>query len=140
MTRISQEMYRRNIELSEINKALSLLRTIDALVLESQESLPELCQKIAQEIAKANDYAFVGVLTRTSYLDEQLVLYGWSVQGNSAEASFTFNKPPHIKIDHEWFGSPQRSGLLSLEMMSIAQLALLIGCSEEEINNLKAKV
>ena len=36
---ITAEMYKRNKELAETNKTLSLLRTIDALVLESHTSV-----------------------------------------------------------------------------------------------------
>lgn len=61
---VSQQMYARNRELAETNKTLSLLKTIDALVLESHASLKVVCQHITDAIAQATDYPFVGLLTR----------------------------------------------------------------------------
>ncbi len=75
---ISQEMYRRNRELADTNKTLSLLRTIDALVLESHASLKLVCEHITEAIAQATSYPFIGLFTRTSRLSAELTLYGWS--------------------------------------------------------------
>src|SRR5579884_2053385 len=73
---ITAEMYKRNRELAETNKTLSLLRTIDALVLESHASLKLVCEHIAQAITQVTDYPFVGVLTRAGRDKDELVLYG----------------------------------------------------------------
>ena len=75
---ITGEMYKRNKELAETNKTLSLLRTIDALVLESHASLKMVSEHITEAITQVTDYPFVGLLTRSSHTREELVLSGWS--------------------------------------------------------------
>ncbi len=69
-------MYRRNLELAETNQALSLLRTIDTLVLEPHESLQVLCTQISQAIAATATFPFVGILVHKPPA-EQLQLLGW---------------------------------------------------------------
>src|SRR5579884_3006624 len=75
---ITAEMYRRNRELAETNKTLTLLRTIDALVLESHASLKMVCEHIAQAITQATDYPLVGLLTRSARAKDLVVLNGIS--------------------------------------------------------------
>src|SRR5436190_10926568 len=74
---ITQEMYRRNKELADTNKTLSLLRTIDALVLESHASLKMVCEHITEAITQVMDYPFVGLFTRVGQTPGQMRLYGW---------------------------------------------------------------
>lgn len=50
--RVTEEMYRRNLELSQVNKTLSLLRTIDLIVLRESETLQSLAEKISSAIVK----------------------------------------------------------------------------------------
>src|ERR1700752_1407656 len=75
---ITEEMYRRNKELADTNKTLSLLRTIDALVLESHTSLKMVCEHITDAISQATDYSFVGLFSRSSHDSERMPLFGWS--------------------------------------------------------------
>src|SRR5258708_654996 len=103
LAKVSQEMYRRNVELAETNKTLSLLQTIDTLVLGSNDSLPSLCQNIAKAIESTTDYAYVGVSTRPSRNDNNLVLYGRSIQGETGQNSLDISHYPTIKIEDEWF-------------------------------------
>ncbi|MEI6755772.1 MAG: hypothetical protein WCK80_02030, partial [bacterium] len=95
---VSQQMYARNRQLAETNKTLSLLKTIDALVLESHASLKVVCQHITDAIVQAADYHFVGLLTRASNSEDEMRLYGWSgkdwLGGSKPEA---LNIPVHVK-------------------------------------------
>src|SRR4051812_39827807 len=75
---ITQEMYRRNKALADTNKTLSLLRTIDSLVLESHTSLKQVCEQITATITQLTDYGFAGLFTRPSHQNSYLTLYGWS--------------------------------------------------------------
>lgn len=59
----TQQMYRRNLELADANKLLSLLRSIDSLVLASHEDLDTLCQSIANTVIASTDFSLVGLLT-----------------------------------------------------------------------------
>src|SRR5438270_8409181 len=103
---ITEEMYKRNKELADTNKTLSLLRTIDALVLESHASLKMVCEHIAQAIAQATGYPFVGLLTRSARTKDVVVLNGASGGADPSrnfQPEAMFNKTLHIKLTHPWF-------------------------------------
>lgn len=57
---ITQEMYKKNFELAEINKTLSLLRKIDVIVLSSVTDVNEVAQQIANTIVK--ETSFLGIV------------------------------------------------------------------------------
>jgi hypothetical protein len=62
---ITEEMYKRNKELADTNRTLSLLKTIDALVLESNATLKMVCEHITEAITQTAEYPFVGLFTRS---------------------------------------------------------------------------
>jgi signal transduction histidine kinase len=133
---ISQQMYVRNKELAETNKTLSLLRTIDALVLESHTSIQMVCEHITEAITQVTDYPFVGLLTRSSHTREEVTLYGWSGNswlGKDSSQMPSFSRPVHIGLEHEWFSAPESTKLISLEGVLPADLARVLGVSESEL-------
>ncbi len=79
LERVTQEMYRRNLELAETNKTLSLLRKIDELALESQDSIEAFCDALAAAIAAAGEYPLVGVLVHSRHSKTNLRLTGLSL-------------------------------------------------------------
>lgn len=134
---VTQEMYLRNKELAETNKTLSLLGTIDALVLESHTSLKMVCEHITEAIVQTTDYAFVGLLTRSSRTRDELVLNGWS--GNSwlgEDMPLGLSRPLHLKLAHPWFADPSSTRLLSLEKASPEELADLLGLSATDVKRI----
>ncbi len=139
---ITQEMYRRNRELAETNKTLSLLRTIDAMVLESHASLKMVCEHITEAITQVTDYAFVGLLTRSSGGHDKLTLNGWS--GNSwlgkPEASLGFSRPIHIELEHPWFSGLLDTKIISLEGLSEEMLADFLRCPISDIKRIRRQV
>jgi signal transduction histidine kinase len=141
--RITGEMYKRNKELAETNKTLSLLRTIDALVLESHTSLKMVSEHITQAITQVTDYPFVGLLTRTSHTREELVLSGWSGSdwlGKQPEPMLGFGKPLHIKLMDPWFAQIESTKMVSLDDLSDAHLANFLGCQSADITRLKRRL
>jgi len=50
--RVTTEMYQRNLELAQVNKTLSLLRTIDQIVLGDSETLQSIAAKISSAIVE----------------------------------------------------------------------------------------
>ena len=137
---ITEEMYKRNRELAETNKTLSLLRTIDSLVLESHSTLRMVCQHIAEAITQVTDYPFVGLLTRSRHSEDLLILNGWSVGGYTDHPDLStlgFSKPVHIKLDHSWFGQVENTALVSLEALSDEQLAEFLQCTMAEIQRVR---
>ncbi len=140
---ISQQMYVRNKELAETNKTLSLLRTIDALVLESHVSLKMVCEHITEAITQATDYPFVGLLTRASHTREEVTLYGWSgstLLGQNSSAIGELSRPVHVGLENEWFMQPESSKLLSLENILPADMAHFLGMDESELRKILRRV
>ncbi|MGC1177325.1 MAG: GAF domain-containing sensor histidine kinase [Candidatus Saccharimonadales bacterium] len=139
---VSQEMYLRNKELAETNKTLSLLRTIDALVLESHASLQMVCEHITEAITQATDHAFVGLLTRSSHTRDELTLNGWSGSAwlGKEDIPLGFSQPLHLKLTHAWFTQPQSTRLVSLEELSDDALADFLGCPTEDIKRVKQQL
>lgn len=132
---VTEEMYKRNKELAETNKTLSLLRTIDALVLESHASLKTVCEHITEAITQSTDYPFVGLFTRSSHTSEHLKLYGWSGSewlGKGDEPLPGFINPISLKVDDAWLSSSESNHLVSLEGVTTGQMAHYLNCSEAE--------
>ncbi|HSX46093.1 MAG TPA: HAMP domain-containing sensor histidine kinase [Candidatus Saccharimonadia bacterium] len=133
---ITGEMYRRNRELAETNKTLTLLRTIDALVLESHASLKMVCEHITQAITQATDYPFVGLLTRSAHSKDELVLYGSSTGvglGKDIQTELVFDKPLHVKLTYPWFDQFTSTDMIDLESLSDANVARFLGYSKSDV-------
>jgi signal transduction histidine kinase len=135
---ITAEMYRRNKELAETNKTLSLLGTIDALALESHASVKMVSEHITEAITQATNFEFVGLFARSAHSDV-VTLNGWS--GSSAlgtnQVKLGFSRPLHIDLDHEWFkASFETTKLLGLKPYPMTEMARFLGCSEAEIKRL----
>ncbi len=135
LAEISQQMYKRNLELADSNQALSLLRTIDSLVLESHEELEILCQKVAEAIVTHSSYPLVAILPNPPHKD-YLALYG--------VASSFQNVPDisHYKIgldDHsEWIATPERSIIRSVRDITNEHLAAILGDKKQKVALLRA--
>lgn len=139
---VTQEMYLRNKELAETNKTLSLLRTIDALVLESHTSLLMVCEHITEAITQVAGYAFVGLMTRSSHTRDVLTLNGWSGSAwlGKDHGDLGFSSPLHLNLDHPWFSQPESTRLLSLEGVPDVLLADFLNCRVSDIERVKRQL
>ncbi|HMH31275.1 MAG TPA: hypothetical protein VK534_02255, partial [Methylomirabilota bacterium] len=133
---ITAEMYKRNQELADTNKTLLLLRTIDALVLESHASVKMVCEHISQAITQATDYPLVGLFTRTPHDQDQMRLYGFSGKELLGGSSSPLSRPLHLKISDEWLASANTSRILSLDGMTPREMAENLDISATEIGRL----
>ncbi len=61
---VTQELYRKNVELAHTNRMLSLLRRVDELVLEPHITIEELAEGISKAIVASSSYAMCGLLVR----------------------------------------------------------------------------
>jgi hypothetical protein len=138
---VTAEMYRRNKELADTNRTLSLLRTIDALVLESHASLKLVCEHIAQAITQATDYSFVGLFSRPSHASPQMTLYGWSGKELlGSDGSLGMSRPLHLSLTHPWFTEPESSLSLAIDGFSSNVMAHFLRCSDAELRRLQQQV
>ena len=133
---ITQEMYKRNKELADTNRTLSLLRTIDSLVLESHDSIKILCEQIAAAIAKATEYSVVAIYGASSLGTDKLEPYAVKT-GNSLNFEDSLLKEIKPTTKHHWYTSDERVKLASLLHAQTKDLALYLGCSLEVAQQLK---
>lgn len=137
---ITQEMYRRNRELAETNRTLSLLRTIDSLVLESQESLDVVGQQITQALIDTAEYPLVALLVRPA-LDEPVIeLCGWSSKLAAFPSGFTMpRKTPRLAMtENAWLDTPDTTWLLPVNKIELSDIRRFFGCTEAEARRLKS--
>jgi len=139
LAHISQEMYRRNKQLADTNKVLSLLRTIDNLVLESRDSLKVLCSQIAKSIAASTEYAFVGILINPQgqQLRHDLELYGWGVTGELQNKDLSLLEKIKVNPELGWLKVPDKSLFLQIELIATAQLSNFTGCTPQTLEILR---
>jgi signal transduction histidine kinase len=131
---IQEEMYKHNLELVETNKTLSLLRSIDALILDSSQSLTKVSAQIAQSISETAQYPFIGIFTRLPHLEDELVLSGWGMHGVTAQKPLEFPKLPRMKMDDPWFASLEQSRFVNIEHVTAHQLQSYITLSTSELH------
>lgn len=134
MAQLSQEMYKRNLELAETNQALSLLRTIDKLVLESHDELEVLCQSIAEAVIQHSNFPLVAIMANPPHRD-YIQLFG--------VASSFKDLPPiddyKIEIDdhNSWLVNPDRSIVLDLDKIEDSVIAETLGDATRDIAKLR---
>lgn len=133
---VTQEMYRRNKELADTNRTLSLLRAIDSLVLESRDSIKVLAEQISHAITSATNYPLVAIYGASSLGTDKLEAYGVSPGNGVAidDASLADIKPT---VHHQWYHSVKRSRIVSLSRVSTEELTLYLGCSTATAEKLK---
>src|SRR5690348_14826540 len=99
---VSREMYRRNMELAQTNKTLSILRKIDELALESQESLEIFANVLASAIAATGDYPFVSIITQPRTHNTTLQMYGMSTSTPLSDDDRALFSKIQIERSNEW--------------------------------------
>jgi signal transduction histidine kinase len=133
---ITQEMYKRNLELAEINRMLSLLRTIDGLVLESQETLRELCTNICKAIVESKEYLFVAMLTKSPH-HEKLDFSGLhSAQTLTEQVSSDLSRI-FVDVDNHWLASTSTKTLVQRnEALTTRKIAHLLNTDDFVVEEL----
>ncbi len=136
---VTQEMYKRNLELSRTNKMLSVLRIIDGLVLEPQGDLQALCQQICTTIVDNYDYPFVAIFAK-DMRHEQLHLLGWGANGNSSKLDGTQLSKAYLDTEDNWYKESGESKLVVLQNLTNAKLAKDLHITEHSLRTLRSVV
>ncbi len=68
ISHITQEMYKKNLELNERNKTLSLLRRIDDIVISPENDTSDVMNRIAEAIIEGTDFssALIGLIDKSN--------------------------------------------------------------------------
>ena len=131
---ITQEMYQRNLELVETNKTLSLLRTIDNLVLQSQEPLKGVCEQVAKAVSDVTSHPLVGILIRSAHFEDELELYGWqAIQGRPLQQVPGLARVPRFGANSEWLSKLVNTRLVSLDSLTSVEIARNLDANEKEV-------
>lgn len=138
LERITREMYHRNHELVETNKTLSLLRSIDTLVLESQGSMVELCNQIAEAITATAGYPFTAILGQPNVSAKKLEVLGYSTPGSVLDEGLV--QRVETSAEGSWFKSTSRSQALVLSHIGGEKIAPFLGITTAEADSLKEKL
>lgn len=102
---ITQQLYAKNVELAHTNKTLAILRSIDTLVLDPDNTVASLAQAICKELFEQNNYLFVAIATNTTTANT-FVLQGMYVPENSGVKSNDYVGIP-IKVRDEFVAGGQ---------------------------------
>jgi signal transduction histidine kinase len=107
---ITQALYAKNVELAHTNKTLAILRSIDSLVLDPDNTVSSLAQAICDELRTENGYLFVAIATATAKPRY------FQVNGISAQVDETATLRSYIGIDllarTEFIEGPQHEEII----------------------------
>lgn len=132
---LSQEMYRRNLELNESNQMLSLLRHIDDAVLDSQSKIDDVSQQVAEAVASLSFVSMAALFVQEdAEARMQLSGLGWD---GSYTKKFKFEKR-EVRIDSHvpWVSGPSKLAVVPVDAVTPAYITKLISISEEDAQEL----
>lgn len=139
---LTQELYRKNVELAHTNHTLSLLRTIDNLVIEPANSLRDLTQGITDALIKDSSYIFGVLFIKQSRNDElPMSVGGFSMQPqqNNLEADSASMKRLLLNVTDPWFASPEFSKSINIGAERDSFLDQIFGSQAEVANSFALK-
>jgi signal transduction histidine kinase len=134
-------MYRRNKELADTNRILSLLRTIDNLVLSSQSTLKELSSQIANSIVELTDYPFVALMGYSEHFPRELEIYGLGIKKiTGIDNSLPDSSGLRINVNMDWFRSDKKNKLIQLDSHPNKRLGRILHTTEEQVEEIRLKL
>jgi signal transduction histidine kinase len=134
---ITQEMYKRNKELAETNRTLSLLRAIDSLVLESHDSVKVLFEQIAAAVSKTTEYPMVAIYGTSSLGTDSLELYGLK-SSPSVVLDEQILRDINPNVRHHWFKQRTNDSVISVLHTPAEEIALYLSCSLDTAKQFKS--
>ncbi len=131
--RIAQELYSKNVDLAHTNRTLSLLRTIDGLVLDSTNSVTATMQGVTDAIILNSNYLFAMIFADGdgTTKPESLSVAGCAL-GNSVRVPASVLELLHraeMVCARPWFSSKEMSELLDITAIDEAFLEQMFGIS-----------
>lgn len=138
---VSQQMYVRNKELADTNRMLSLLRTIDALALESHDSVKLICQQITDAVSESTEYPLVALFTRETARHEDFGLFGLSGVGQDGiQVKEAFHNTLYIDEQSRMLTTQTPSIALDVTHVALKEIASELGCRTHELNTLRKQL
>lgn len=132
---VTQEMYVKNLELVSTNTTLSLLRAIDTIVLESQDSLQQLGDQVSKAIINNSSFNSVAIFAKSPHLNS-VELFGSARRGkyHAQEVHLLFD------IGRGWLKHGANSILVSTAEDELEATAKSLGYSFNSLQMLKQTI
>jgi len=140
---IAEEMYRKNLELARTNHTLSLLRTIDNLVLQTENTIQQLAGGIAEALVVDSNYLFSGVFVSTSQnetLPLRLEGFGFPKENKNLQLEQSVLERVCIHREDPWLTTPEKTKLISINESGVTSLESLLKENEPYIYGLSEKL
>ncbi len=132
---LSQEMYKRNLELNESNQMLSLLRKIDDAVLDSQAKIEDVSQQVADAVAGLSTVAMAALFVQPEDSAKmRLTGLGWD-ESFARKPSIDI-KTVRIGLEIPWLSGPKQSTVLDTSNLTPDELTKFLGITVEQAEGL----
>ncbi len=93
LAHVTQEMYKKNLELSQKNKTLSLLRKIDAIILSSATNIEQIAQRVADVVIEDEEDIKAVEVMLVNKQEQKLVRLAISRTGSIKKAESAVKRP-----------------------------------------------
>lgn len=128
---VTQEMYVKNLELVSTNTTLSLLRAIDTIVLESQDSLQQLSTQVSKAILKNSSFASVAIFTKSPHANS-VELAGFANRHKNHQLS----QPLVFEVGRGWLKHTANAVLVTITEAELEKTAKQLGYSFSTLDKL----
>jgi signal transduction histidine kinase len=130
---VTKEMYKRNYELAQTNRTLTLLRQVDSIALGSHESLNIFLVKLSEAIVKTAEFPFVGVFTQPLNHHSLTNYYGAAGTSKIGETEEAIISYLHINDSAHWYKSEEDTTLIDPKDLFHNGLTLLPAIHEHSV-------
>lgn len=128
---LSQEMYKRNLELNESNQMLSLFRQIDDAVLDSQAKVEDVSQLVADAVTALSSVSMTALFVQPEDTDKlRLVGLGWD---ESFGKKPTLSKKA-VRVDNNiaWLTGPNQTAIIDVASVTPEQITKALDVTAEQ--------
>lgn len=128
---LSQEMYKRNLELNESNQMLSLFRKIDDAVLDSTAKIEDVSQLVADAVVGLSSVSMAALFVQPEDATK-LCLAGLGWDESFANKPSLDKKSVRIGLEIPWLAGPNMSASVDVAMISSEQVAQTLDITTEQ--------
>jgi signal transduction histidine kinase len=108
---VTQKMYTQNLALAQTNRTLSMLRSIDSLILDSSRDLPHMTDEISQILVETVPFPVAGILSLNRYNEDIITLQGFAYNQLLTPATLSIATPVmknlYLSLKGRWLSSDE---------------------------------
>lgn len=131
--RIAQELYSKNVDLAHTNRTLSLLRTIDGLVLDNSNSIGDIAEGVARAIIDNSSYLFaiifVDGMANTDPTSFSASGHSFAASTQVAQETASIIERTRMYHTRPWFASKELSELIDVNTINEEMINQTFGSS-----------